>query len=105
MTDLGSGRVQEYRGAAGFAGEDAAGLLLRHVEVLLVGDVDVLGQGLQVRPAGILVTLVAVLTSQQSSHQLLLLSLWHPSVPDGCGQDQGHEWQNLNHVPHNISGQ
>ena len=43
MTDLGSGRVQEYRGAAGFAGEDAAGLLLRHVEVLLVGDVDVLG--------------------------------------------------------------
>lgn len=37
-----------YRGAAGFARQDAASPLLGHAEVLLVGCVDLFGQGLQV---------------------------------------------------------
>lgn len=70
-----------HRCVAGFASEDAAGLLFGHVEVFQVGIVDVLGEGLQV---GHLWVVLAPLICRQPRHQLPLLSLRHPAETDSC---------------------
>lgn len=83
-------RQHAYRGAAGFARQNAAGSLLCHTEVLQVGCVDLLGQGLQVRAAWFA---HALLLCEQTRHQLLSLRLGHASVSDRWKHTHTHTQQ------------
>lgn len=69
-----------YWAGAGLAGEDAASLLLGHVEVFQIGVVDLLGQGFEIRAIG--VGGRGSLSRQEARHQLPLLCLRHAAIPD-----------------------